>query len=29
MLSSDGFGERERDGVAKAIGERAAEIAGP
>jgi uncharacterized damage-inducible protein DinB len=27
MLSSDGFGQRERDGVAKTIGDRAAEIA--
>ena len=26
MLSSDGFGQRERDEVAKTIGERAAEI---
>ena len=29
MLSSDGFGQRERDDVAKTIGERAAEIARP
>jgi hypothetical protein len=29
MLSSDGFGQRERDEVAKTIGDRAAEIARP
>src|SRR2546429_9592864 len=28
MLSSDGFGKRERDDVAKMISERAAEVAG-